>query len=242
MNDPKPSPFPSRLDFALDLTERLCAAGCGTRLAGVPPGARCPACAAVAEAEAWRGEVAIATAEARASIPELYRGVSLGSSELRKLVGPDAIDEALRLGGRTAVIAAPSARGKTRLAVGILAAHLDRASIVSVPRRREHRDEEERRLRGAATSRYVRAYALGTAQPWSSESAFWGACELLVLDDLGLEPVSFASAVAEVLFVRSDARRQTIVTTSWSEELIGTRYGDGVARRLFHGHPGIRLG
>lgn len=61
------------------------------------------------------------------------------------------------------------------------------------------------------------------------------AADLFVLDDLGQEPKSELSAVADVIFTREEDRKPTWVTTGFSKDAIANRYGGGVARRVFEG-------
>jgi DNA replication protein DnaC len=59
------------------------------------------------------------------------------------------------------------------------------------------------------------------------------AAPLLILDDLGVDPNVPTSAVADVIYARHQDCRTTIVTTSLNAVAVASRYGDGVARRIF---------
>jgi DNA replication protein DnaC len=56
---------------------------------------------------------------------------------------------------------------------------------------------------------------------------------LLVLDDLGNEPLLPTSCVVETLFHRHDRQMPMIVTCAITRRAIAERYGMGAARRLF---------
>lgn len=65
---------------------------------------------------------------------------------------------------------------------------------------------------------------------------------VLVVDDLGSEPNFPTSAVPEILHERHADGKQTIVTTGFSSDEIATRYGSGIARRLFERTVKLRVG
>ena len=71
------------------------------------------------------------------------------------------------------------------------------------------------------------------------ESCF--AATLLVIDELGGEDPRYASAVAEVLFERHEQARPTWVTTGVGPTEIASRYGGGIARRVFEDAAVFRL-
>ena len=64
---------------------------------------------------------------------------------------------------------------------------------------------------------------------------------ILVLDDLGQEPIRDADVMTEVIHARHNADLPTIVTTWQDEAGIQSRYGDGTARRLLEGAVVIRV-
>jgi DNA replication protein DnaC len=55
---------------------------------------------------------------------------------------------------------------------------------------------------------------------------------LLVIDDIGQEPLSPMSAVVETIHHRHEHERRVIVTSAISRQALGERYGGGLARRL----------
>jgi DNA replication protein DnaC len=59
--------------------------------------------------------------------------------------------------------------------------------------------------------------------------------EVLLVDDLGLDKMSQQSAVSDVIHARHAEQRATVVTTGFDEAAIVSRYGDGIARRLYEG-------
>jgi DNA replication protein DnaC len=62
--------------------------------------------------------------------------------------------------------------------------------------------------------------------------------EILLLDDLGLDPDVHHSAIPDVVYQRHAACRTTIVTTSLTDAESAARFGAGVARRLFEAVDG----
>jgi DNA replication protein DnaC len=68
------------------------------------------------------------------------------------------------------------------------------------------------------------------------------AASVLVVDDLGAEKDIHGSAVAEVIHERHANMRVTIITSGFSLQQLGARYGDGIGRRLGEGARIIDLG
>jgi hypothetical protein len=87
-------------------------------------------------------------------------------------------------------------------------------------------------------ARKSHAYGAGEAQ----EIALAIGSSVLVVDDLGQE--LDAAICAEVIFMRCDAKRPTIVTTGLSKTALNAKYGAGIAERLCHMRliqAGVRL-
>jgi DNA replication protein DnaC len=55
---------------------------------------------------------------------------------------------------------------------------------------------------------------------------------VLVLDELGGEPLSEQGVIEEVVFARITAGRPTIITTGLDKEQLGMRYRAGFVRRI----------
>jgi DNA replication protein DnaC len=94
---------------------------------------------------------------------------------------------------------------------------------------------------------FVPAFKLATARAeaglGSTPDVIERACgaPLLVLDDLGNEPLRADSAIVEVLHARYDADLATVATVAVSKPDLAARYGGGVARRLLEGACVIEL-
>jgi len=220
---PPPNPF------ALPpLIERPCAQ-CATETVVGPPGTLCGGCHAAREREEWRHYVDAAYHEARHSVPDVYRGATFANDDHRDAEVTSAVS---RLGHRTAVFVGPAHAGKTWFACAVFHQRLHEASVTRFPRDLDKVAEDERRVSALGASRYVRAFTLGAAPAWDPVWALWRAAPVMVIDDLGLEPAAFAPAIIDLVIVRCDHRRQTLVTTSFTEDAVGARYGEGVLRRL----------
>lgn len=201
---------------------------CKTQI--VAAGTMCVSCAHAIERESWRGYVDIAYAEARKSVPARYRAARFDGDDHR---APEVSERAVGLAHRSAVFAGPTSAGKTWFACAVLHEHLRDAADRWQPGRPESIEHAERLVRLAATSRYERAYELATAAAWDERWAEWRGAELLIVDDLGLEPASGLAAITNILIERYDRRLQTLIT--WvhvDADALGQRYGDGVLRRL----------
>jgi hypothetical protein len=210
-----------------ELSDRPCAT-CKAPITG-PPSGLCAECADARERNAWRGFVDIAYREARTSIPELYRAAAFAASDHR---APLAEEAARGVGTRTAVFFGASGVGKTWLACAVFHERLRQSAEVRFPRDMDGAAREDARVHATGSSRYERAYAIGACATWDPQWLAWRGAECLVVDDLGLEPLTFASAIVDLLIERSDRRRQTLVTTSLDTEALIRRYGEGVARRV----------
>ncbi len=206
-----------------------------------PPGTICGNCAAAEAADEWAHRADSELTDAGKSVPEEYRGTTFADARLERLVGPGALSAARALVRRSAVIYGPSGAGKTRLAVAVFHAHLSAAAIPPIP---ADLAAAEAQLAAAASSRYVRAHRLARALDWTPEARAYRIADLLLIDDLGLgfDGPAEVATLCDLIIDRADCRRPTLVTTSLAPEAIATRYGDGVARRLFSRSDGIILG
>lgn len=169
-----------------------------------------------------------------ARIPPAYAAAELDAAWLVELVGADTVARCHEAIGvpRVAFVGPPGA-GKTSLAA---------AMFKLVARSETNRHE-------VARQRWVSAHKLAKAragQPLGEgEAPIVEMCldaSLLVLDELGGEDPRYASAVAEVLFDRHEQARPTWITTGVGPKEIATRYGGGIARRVFEGAAVFRLG
>lgn len=75
------------------------------------------------------------------------------------------------------------------------------------------------------------AAPLGTGEPELVRHAM--KAPLLILDDLGQEPMNQQSAVSDVIYTRHNHLRPSVVTSCLDLDGIAKRYGDGIARRVF---------
>lgn len=171
---------------------------------------------------------------ALASLPVDFDAATLDATWLAKLVGAQAIAQARSsLAERRVVFVGPAGSGKTSLAIAMFKAALD----AEQPR-------ESRR----AGHLYVSAYRLAKARamhplgegeaPLVSQAL---SAPVLLLDEVGGEDVRHASAVAEVIYERHADGRTTWITTGADPEKLATRYGGGIARRIFEGATVFRL-
>lgn len=132
------------------------------------------------------------------------------------------------------LIQGDAGRGKTSLAAALLVGHAVR--LVG-PRSQAGEPGSGWNWDAARSCSYVRALTLPDAKVWEDGARIDGAdlrraraARALVVDDLGLEPVS--PTTIELLHDRADRELATIVTTSLSVAELKAVYGDGTARRL----------
>lgn len=191
--------------FALPASAPSCKA-CGV---AIEAGTRCDACMVARERDER-------VARALASVPTEYRQAQFGSLEIAARVQSEtAIEraESSCQASRVTLMGVTGA-GKTTLVVAMLRARAEGAV-----------GPEERCL-------FLPSWRLaGWGRSDSLESAV--ECDVLVLDDLGSDREFPTSPVTSVLFDRHDAAKVTWVTTWMSPEQVKTRYGDGIARRMF---------
>lgn len=199
---------------------------------------------------------------ALATLPAAFAGATLDAPWLGPLVGADALRRARGLAGmpdssaaagapssfqgagatlvasglRGAVFVGPAGAGKTSLAVAAFRALVEGSYV------RTRWDTSR------ARHRYTSAHALAKARAMhplgEGESPLVLAAlsaPLLLIDELGGEDPRYASAVTEVLYERHAEGRPTWVTTGVGPSELATRYGGGIARRLFEGAEVFRL-
>lgn len=199
----------------------------------VRPGerARCRDCKTKSAAE----KLAAATL---ATIPARYAWASLDDVWLEKRVRDrDALIASRSLVGNTMVLPASIDRavflgapslGKTILAVALLRAW-------SAALRKTGMFVSAREL---AEARAMIPLGHGDA-PLVSQAI---SAPLLLLDDIGLEPVVGAwSPIISVVDARYSHARPTIVTTTLDERALSDRYGGAIARRVYEGASLVRL-
>jgi DNA replication protein DnaC len=167
---------------------------------------------------------------ASGTIPSRYDWARFGAPELRERVRmAGAIDKAkAAVDANWVVLVGGAGSGKTSLACAMMRAILDRPTWESP---REERDRAYGALfAGAywlAKARHEHPLGAGEAPPIKKAIE----ATVLVLDDLGLEQAR-NTAVAEVIYERHAAERQTIITTGFGYSALAERYGDGIARRI----------
>jgi DNA replication protein DnaC len=164
-----------------------------------------------------------ATRKTLAAIPERYQWCTFESPELAgRVKDSEAIGAApLALDADRVALLGVAGIGKTVLSVCMLrewAARLGRRGM------------------------FVDAYQLGQARAQHQLGAGEAKpvqdaihAEALILDDLGAERDTVHSAIPDVLHARHANSRPTIITSGFSMQELSTRYGDGIARRLFEG-------
>lgn len=178
--------------------------------------------------ETLRREIPPAFAWARFSAPELAKRVKSAS----------AITEAMKpITSDGAVLTGPAGFGKTSLSVAMLANWIN-------PDHLADRDAMFAARRLMFTTSFVLAKARSMARLGDEAGPVACALEasLLVIDDLGAEPEYKTSAIPEVIHERHQAGAPTIITTGFTPTDIATRYGDGIARRVFERATKIKCG
>ena len=187
----------------------------------------CDACLDLARA---RREVVRQT---DATVPELYRWASFAAPELSQRVrDPLAVERARgAIDIPLVVLTGPAGAGKTTLAVCIHRARAARApGVPSVFSTRAGQAGAGYYVEALEFARARSQHGLGRGEPPSVADAM--RAPFAVIDDVGSEPQSAASAVPDVVYERHQRARQTIYTTGLGREQIASVYGAGVARRL----------
>jgi DNA replication protein DnaC len=202
---------------ALEASPHRCEGGCGLRT--LRPGVSCEPCRVRLAAErerTWRVELT------RECLPARYRWCGFDAPELAARVS-----DARAIAKARAAVEAGADRllftgdgagvGKTVLASCCLLAYATVRGLHG-------------RFVDAQALAHARALAPLGAEPPDVVAAF--EADALVLDELGADKPIHNSPIAEVLHRRHADMRLTIVTTGFTVEELGQRYGDGIARRL----------
>lgn len=184
-------------------------------------------------------------APALASIPEKFGAVTLDAPWLAKLVGPTAMDDARAVdGGSSVVLIGPPGSGKTSLAVAMFRAVVEAAALegpMPLAGLSRRGDGLTHRVFSAHSLAKARAFhPLGEGEAPAVLAAL--NADLLLLDELGGEDARYASAVTEVIYERHAQMRPTWITTGVDPKAIATRYGGGIARRVFEDAKLFQLG
>jgi hypothetical protein len=167
-------------------------------------------------------------------IPPVYAGAELTASWLVGLVGAQTVGRCHQAIAEPSVaFLGPPGSGKSSLAAAmfrlVARAELDTKRLLG--------------MRWVSSHKLAKARAgqpLGEGESPLVEMAL--DASVLVLDELGGEDPRYASAVGEVLFERHAQALPTWVTTGVGNKEIATRYGGGIARRVFEGAAVFRLG
>jgi DNA replication protein DnaC len=197
-----------------------CVDRCGEKV--LDDGERCADCFHRRAAEEERRQLVLAT---RAGLPRMFQWASFDAPELAARVkDPAALAKARALplsSGMRAVFQGRAAGiGKTSLACALLL-----ALVGAIGKAGDYVTSFD-----LAKARAV--HGLGS-EPFDVERALRSPA--LVLDELGSEASTPHSAVVEIIQARHAAQRPTIITTPFDEVAIATKYGDGIARRVFEG-------
>lgn len=168
-------------------------------------------------------EIARAIERRIGSIPGAFRWAMFGvpALEQRTTDRARAQGQAAVECGRVVLIG-PAGCGKTSLAAAMMRQYLQNAPNYSAHFSRAWR-------LGLARARH----SLGDGEPPEVQAAL--RADLSVLDDLGSERQNATNAVPDVIFERHAEGKPLWVTTAMSQDEMSSRYGDGIARRVWEG-------
>lgn len=171
--------------------------------------------------------------QALGRVPAAYEGAELDAGWLVDLVGQGNIDRArVALSSPRVAFVGPPGAGKSTLA----------AAMFRAAARAERRQERVSRFRWVSAHALAKAraeFGLGAGEAPLVEAAV--AAPLVVIDELGGEDARYASAVAEVIYERHAEARATWITLGVGPKEVATRYGGGIARRVFEGSTVFKL-
>jgi DNA replication protein DnaC len=197
----------------------------------VEHGPQCPVCAAELctsgrcidcedRAHAVQRDRWLASSDFGNHVPARWQWARFAAPELADRVRDTrATDQAMALGaGASAAFVGQPGSGKTTLAV-------------CVARQRVREGVRVYFATAHDLARARAAYGLGEGEPDIVREAV--RAKLLILDDLGQEPLTQQSAVTDVIYARHNAMRPTLVTTGMSPAAMSERYGGGTARRVY---------
>ncbi len=216
------------LASAMVFTDAVCAdCRAPMRMLVLNPETVCDECLARREASKQRREAMKAF---DATVPPLYGWARLDAPELAVRVRPATAVETARLYLREpyVVLGGPSASGKTSLAVALVR---ERVRIFGEP----WMMSLAFRLGSARIQ-----HRAGDGEALLVERAM--AAKFLLLDDLGQETMTATNPIADIIQHRDAEMLPTWITTGLSRADVGTRYGGGVARRVFDRSKILALG
>lgn len=228
--------------------------GCGNRGRGLF-GIICDDCLAAGEARARREAIDRVICHVRAALPPRYRVSGLRGADVATRIdrwGPEGAQSAeaavaAMATGANVILLGPAGCGKTTLGAALLLARAGYLAQQAYLHDEDGEAGEGWRWDQARSCRYMAALALPGARifhgPRAGDSADLAAARgaaVLLLDDLGLEPVH--STTIELLHERAANELGLIVTTTLGQQAIVQRYGDGTARRIYEGARTIVLG
>lgn len=219
--------------------------------------APCPGCGAPSEIGRFSGgadpcpacdrkrAIRRKAAPALASVPEKFSAVTFDTPWLAKLVGASALTDARALdGSASTAFVGPPGSGKTSLAVAAFRTVVEAAALegpMPMPGLTRRGDGLTHRMFSAHALAKARAFhPLGEGEAPAVLAAL--NADLLLLDELGGEDARYASSVTEVIYERHAANRPTWITTGVDPKAIATRYGGGIARRVFEEAKVFQLG
>lgn len=224
------------VDTPCERCSRYACKRCGTVVHGWEPDYLEPKARPVCDACSRAAYEAATLRAARESLPARFAWASFGAPELLARCGGLHVQTARQaLAAPRVVLVGQAGGGKTSLAVAMLRAVIE--------------ESKRRSLTERGSCRFASAYALNKARgqhPLGQGEAPLVAdalrADTLVIDDLGSELDRFGTAVGEVLYERHNEDRATWVTTWMTPAEASTRYGGGIARRIFEDAVVIRLG
>lgn len=172
-------------------------------------------------------------ARALDTLPAGFDAATLDARWLEALVGQATIENARgNLGAVRVAFVGPPGAGKTSLAIAMF-----RAAVLAGS------------ASGKSRYRYTSAHALAKARAGhplgEGEAPLVESCmrsPLVLIDEIGGEDARYSSAVAEVIYERHAEGRPTWVTSGVGPQELASRYGGGIARRIFEGAVVFRLG